>query len=470
MHGFIRADWLVERILTMATLRTLKRKKLGNAYQVVYDIYEKNPTTGEETRLWKTEQFDDKAKAKRFKLEIEKKKADDALLKPSSETLTRFLYRWIDIYAKDKSWAPSTYEGNLSLMQNHIIPVLGGRRIQKLTPEVITTFFAELKDKKVLPKDNSRIPKDDAPCLSSKTRREIYNLLKCALNTAKVWKVIDEDLVVCERPAKGSKEVTPWDNSTLFDILEHMQDPLLHLAVHMAFVGTMRVGETVSIQWEQVDFEKSKIHIKQTLQRVKKSTLEKLKPADIYYLFPEQFEKSKSVLVLKAPKSEKSVRTIKISEPLKEELRKRKTIIEKQREYHGCDYQDHDLVFCLEDGRPIEGAKMTKRFREWQQEMDLGVKYSTFHGLRHSSVTSKLRASNGDIKSVQADSGHASADMILNVYGHIQEEDRKDMSAAFESAFYGQENVNEASKLDALLEQIKNNPELLKKTLDALQT
>jgi len=113
---------------------------------------------------------------------------------------------------------------------------------------------------------------------------------------------------------------------------------------------------------------------------------------------------------------------------------------------------------------------MTKRFREWQQEMDLGVKYSTFHGLRHSSVTSKLRASNGDIKSVQADSGHASADMILNVYGHIQEEDRKDMSAAFESAFYGQENVNEASKLDALLEQIKNNPELLKKTLDALQT
>ena len=77
----------------MATLRTLKRKKLGNAYQVVYDVYDRDPVTGEEKRIFLTEQFNDKAAAKKFKLAVEKKKAEDALLKPSTETLTSFLYR-----------------------------------------------------------------------------------------------------------------------------------------------------------------------------------------------------------------------------------------------------------------------------------------------------------------------------------------------------------------------------------------
>uniref|UniRef100_UPI00402684BA hypothetical protein n=1 Tax=Agathobacter rectalis TaxID=39491 RepID=UPI00402684BA len=48
-----------------------------------------------------------------------------------------------------------------------------------------------------------------------------------------------------------------------------------------------------------------------------------------------------------------------------------------------------------------------------------------FHSLRHTSVTYKLKLSGGDIKAVQGDSGHAQADMVTEVYGHILDEDRK---------------------------------------------
>ncbi len=48
-----------------------------------------------------------------------------------------------------------------------------------------------------------------------------------------------------------------------------------------------------------------------------------------------------------------------------------------------------------------------------------------FHSLRHTSVTYKLKLSGGDIKAVQDDSGHAQADMVTEVYGHILDEDRK---------------------------------------------
>lgn len=45
-----------------------------------------------------------------------------------------------------------------------------------------------------------------------------------------------------------------------------------------------------------------------------------------------------------------------------------------------------------------------------------------FHSLRHSSITYKLKLNQGDIKSVQGDSGHAQASMGADQYSHILDE------------------------------------------------
>ena len=65
-----------------------------------------------------------------------------------------------------------------------------------------------------------------------------------------------------------------------------------------------------------------------------------------------------------------------------------------------------------------------------------------FHSLRHTSVTYKLKLSDGDIKAVQGDSGHAQADMVTEVYGHIIDEDRRKNAELMENAFYNKENLN----------------------------
>ena len=54
----------------------------------------------------------------------------------------------------------------------------------------------------------------------------------------------------------------------------------------------------------------------------------------------------------------------------------------------------------------------------------------------------KLKLSGGDIKAVQGDSGHAQADMVTEVYGHILDEDRKKNAQMMERAFYNKENLN----------------------------
>ena len=43
---------------------------------------------------------------------------------------------------------------------------------------------------------------------------------------------------------------------------------------------------------------------------------------------------------------------------------------------------------------------------------------------------------------VQGDSGHAQADMVTEVYGHILDEDRKKNAQMMERAFYNKENLN----------------------------
>ncbi len=42
----------------------------------------------------------------------------------------------------------------------------------------------------------------------------------------------------------------------------------------------------------------------------------------------------------------------------------------------------------------------------------------------------------------QGDSGHAQADMVTEVYGHILDEDRKKNAQMMETAFYNKENLN----------------------------
>ena len=59
-----------------------------------------------------------------------------------------------------------------------------------------------------------------------------------------------------------------------------------------------------------------------------------------------------------------------------------------------------------------------------------------FHGLRHSSATYQLMISGGDVKAVQGTTGHATADMLVNTYAHIQQSSRVELGKKFESGFY----------------------------------
>ena len=90
---------------------------------------------------------------------------------------------------------------------------------------------------------------------------------------------------------------------------------------------------------------------------------------------------------------------------------------------------------------PIRVFRLEDITRYYTEE-ELGLPDVVFHSLSHTSVTYKLKLSGGDIKAVQGDSGHAQADMVTEVYGHIIDEDRRKNAEMMENAFYNKENLN----------------------------
>ena len=94
-----------------------------------------------------------------------------------------------------------------------------------------------------------------------------------------------------------------------------------------------------------------------------------------------------------------------------------------------------------------------------------------FHGLRHSSATYQLMISGGDVKAVQGTTGHATADMLVNTYAHIQQSSRVELGRKFEEGFYAKQESSSPQavpaadeptiSMTALLELLKNaDPEV----------
>ena len=99
-------------------------------------------------------------------------------------------------------------------------------------------------------------------------------------------------------------------------------------------------------------------------------------------------------------------------------------------------YWNSGMLFRLPNGLPIEQTLLRKWFERWQTEHP-AYRHIVFHSLRHSSATYQLLISDGDIKSVQGNTGHAQAGILVNTYAHIRDAPRLALTRKFEQDFYG---------------------------------
>ena len=181
-----------------------------------------------------------------------------------------------------------------------------------------------------------------------------------------------------------------------------------------------------------------------------------------YFLDRRSHTKNTTLLVLKIPKTESSVRKVFLPRSVAEMLQKWKLKQLNTKAILGEEYNDYNLVMTSEFGSPLESGTIRVSFNKLIEEHHLPK--VVFHSLRHSSVTYKLKLNKGDIKAVQGDSGHSQTDMVTDVYSHIIDEDRKKNAELFEDVFYKKNNldpnmVSEEVDMELLMKALAN-PEM----------
>ena len=415
--------------------------KRGNTYSVRYNYKDH---AGKPCKGWET--FKTKAEAQERKITVEKELLDGTFLVPDAMTVEEMLYKWIPIQSSKHKWSPKTYTQSVAMVQNLIVPYIGKRKVQDLRTYDIEQFYATLSQtpcgQYVHGEKQELTENQKKRLLSSTSIHEVHTLLKTAFSYAVDWDLIHKSPTPREAPKINTEERTIWDERTMLAALQTIENPALHLAVHMSMILSLREGEILGLQPGDLDFDaadgRGTITVGRSLQRTEKLALEKTDPNQIYHIFPDQREGSSSALVLKKPKTKKSSRTLYLTKPLKEELlawlkKLRQDELAMDGRYRNC-----GQLFRLPNGMPVAPEALSKWYRTWRAEHPEFEKI-VFHGLRHSSATYQLIESGGNIKAVQGNTGHATTGILMDTYAHTQDKPRLELAEKLEADFYSQD-------------------------------
>ncbi len=452
--------------------------KRRNKYSVVYRCPDEN---GLEKQKWET--FSTNAEAKKRKAQIEYQLSTNTFITPTCKTVRELLYDYVTIYGVNK-WALSTYNGNKSIIDNYINPIIGDVKLEDCTPKTMERYYLNMLKVKAVAK---AYQKETDTLVSPSTIREIHKILRSAFNQAVKWELMLRNPVEkATLPAveKNTREI--WTADILVEALEQCDDERLKLCINLAFSCSLRMGELLALTWDCINISEESIadgssylYVDKEVQRVDRQILANLNGKDVKFQFPCFKPAGTTVLVLKSPKTKSSVRRVYIPQTVAEMLLTLKQEQEELKELLGDEYKPYNLVICSVDGRPVEGQIINRAFGKLIREHNLPK--VVFHSLRHTSVTYKLKLNGGDIKAVQGDTGHSQINMVTDVYSHIIDEDRCKNAQKLQDAFYGkpaakatptpttQEPLPEdkSSQLLALINQSPELAELLLKTLSA---
>lgn len=416
-------------------------------------------------------------------------KGTEEILTPSGEDNTNKTYReftekWLPFHARKKRFSPNSYDSYSANLKNHILPVFGDRIMSTITSEEIDDFIDYLSNKPCMGSKSYNKDISDIPMLSSSSVKKCYNILTAGFPTAKKWHYITE-IPDTTAPAEKMKKRKAWKPEQVNSFLNGIkEDKMLHLAVHIAFVCSLREGETAGIDLNTVDFYDRSLRITQQVQRVSDEALQELPKGEIIRVFPKQHENTKSSLILKTPKTEGSIRKQYLPGPLLQEIRKRIDEIKHNKEFFGDSYQDCGLLICHSDGSPIDPKNLDKEFKEWQKTLKIDDKIE-FQGLRKSGQMHKVRLTNNNYLLV-AETGGQTAPVLMDHYDEPLESEKRNLAHLVEEDFYHQgktdnmvppsnENTDSATtipssnKTDAVVQAMREDPEFSKKVLQAMQ-
>ncbi|HYZ98604.1 MAG TPA: tyrosine-type recombinase/integrase [Acidimicrobiales bacterium] len=316
---------------------------------------------------------------------------------PFRQTVAEFLrHDWLP--AVRRQLAESTWESYERNIRHHVEPRIGQLQLSALDGSILNRLYGELLE-------SGRVRGSQSPGLKPRTVRYVHTIVHAALKDAVRWRRLPMNPADQATPpsAKASKppEMKVWTGPQLADFLDRLGDdryrwPWLFLAT----TGCRR-GEALGLRWQDVDFERRLVAIRQEL-------IPLTKPSG----------RGREGRLVPRTKTERP-RVIELDGPTVAALRTWRVKHTKERLLVGDAYEDHDLVFCWPDGRPYHPEAFSKTFdRRLRQAAFADLPRIRLHDLRHTWATLALVAG-VDVKVVSERLGHASPLITWQTYQHV---------------------------------------------------
>ena len=80
---------------------------------------------------------------KKRKKEIEYRADIGQMIVPHCKTVKELLEEYVNLYGKE-AWALSTYSSNVSMINNYIIPIIGGDKLENINTRFIEKYYQRL--------------------------------------------------------------------------------------------------------------------------------------------------------------------------------------------------------------------------------------------------------------------------------------------------------------------------------------
>lgn len=331
----------------------------------------------------------------------------------SKTTLNEFSKKWLETYVKP-NLSPTTYQSYTEKLNIHILPYLGHKRLDKITPFDIDSLYNLLANKLTNRKDEN----GNYKTLSPASIHRVHEIISSMFSSAYKWDLVPYNpCSKVTKPKYKSTKMTCYDEGTLKRLINKLLEiaPLKHKCfILLAILGGFRRGEIVGLHWDDIDFKNKKITINRS----------------VYYLGGEGVNE-------KSTKTDSSNRTIAISGICFDLLKQWRAEQGKMRLALGDKWNGSENIFTTDDGRIMNPTTGPKWFSEFLKKH--GFPHIRFHDLRHTFAT-LLISYNVDVKTVSHKLGHASPTTTMNFYVHNLESTDKASAELLENKLFS--NVN----------------------------
>jgi integrase len=301
--------------------------------------------------------------------------AEGRAVDPSRLTVGDLAHRWLTEEAATNV-RPQTLEDYAATVRNHVLPGLGSKRAQSLTPSDISAYRAAVME--------------TTGCRTAQLALlRVKQILSWAQRLELVQRNVAEGIpqpscTPAEGYALSHDEARRFIDASLHDSLS----PLWLLYLTTGF----RRGEALGLRWRDVDWTRATLTVQQQV------VLRGGAPA------------------ISEPKSKAARRTIEVDPVTLDYLSghlSRQQHVRQAARY----WQNMDLVFCTGLGTPINPANLYRQFAPIVKASGVYERLS-IHDLRHSHATHLILAGH-PITEVSRRMGHSKVSMTVDIYSHL---------------------------------------------------